>query len=96
MSGAKGSKKLDFYNNKCYFVIRGYWSLYLKTKNTVMEQATQELPTKKQKSNTVFAQEDLRNNWNNNKKKETPVISEKTKREVRERFDLFVKEGARQ
>lgn len=60
-----------------------------------MEQATQELPTK-QESNTVFAQEDLRNNWNNNEKKETPVISEKTKREARERYDLFVKEGARQ
>ena len=58
-----------------------------------MEQATQELPTK-QKSNTVFAQEDLRSS--NNKEKETPVISEKTKREVRERYDLFVKEGARQ
>ena len=60
-----------------------------------MEQATQQLPTK-QKSNMVFEQEDLRNNWNNNKEKETPVISEKTKREVRERFDLYVKEGARQ
>ena len=93
MNGAKGSKKLDFYNNKCYFVTRGDWSLYIKTKNTVMEQATQELPTK-QKSNTVFAQEDLRSS--NNKEKETPVISEKTKREVRERYDLFVKEGARQ
>ena len=58
-----------------------------------MEQATQELRTK-QKSNTVFAQEDLRSS--NNKEKETPVISEKTKREVRERYDLFVKEGARQ